>query len=110
MASTDDYKDYEDDAIDDKIPESEEFEEPDQDDNANDNEPVDIADHVARANVMTRRNNVCMTFEGPATSRWISKVKQVDCGIRLADGDADTIVYGSGWLQQSTILRTANIQ
>ena len=72
MAATDDYKDYEDDVIDDEIPESEEFKDSDQDDDANDDEPVDIADHVARANAMMRKSNMCMTVKGPASNRWIS--------------------------------------
>ena len=59
---------------------------------------------------MLSRNHMAVTVKSPSTDRWISKAKRVDCGIGLADGGADTIVYGSGWLQQSTTLRTANIQ
>jgi len=112
MATTDKYDEPYDKIIDDEISDSEEignFEENNNDDDDK-NQEVNIADHVARANAMTRKINMCREIKTPSSSRWISKAKRVDCGVGLVDGGADTIVCGSGWLQQSTTLQTANIQ
>ena len=108
--SHDDVDDDADYVTDDDNCENQEIEEIDQDDHGENDGKVDIADHVGRANAMLSRNHMALTVKSSSTDRWISKAKRVDCGVGLADGGADTIVCGSGWLQQSTTLRTANIQ
>ena len=85
-------------------------EEPEQVDDAADDGTVDIADYTARACAMIRSINMARTVTGISPSRLIAAESRVTQGTGLADGGADTIVCGVGWMQQSTTARTATIK